>query len=92
MIESEKALERKLCAEVKAAGGWAIKLLPGLIKGLPDRMVLLPGGKVVFVEVKTTGLKPTKMQTLIHERLRALGFKVWVVDSSEKINNFIRLC
>lgn len=89
MIESEKALERKLCAEVKKVGGWAIKLLPGLIKGLPDRMVLLPGGRVVFVEVKTTGLKPTKMQTLIHERLRALGFKVWVVDSSEKINNLI---
>jgi len=90
MLESEKALERKLGAEVKKLGGWSVKMLSGLITGLPDRLVLLPGGRVYFVELKSTGKKPTKIQSAIHEKLRGLGFKVLVVDNSEKINEFIK--
>lgn len=90
LVESEKVLERKLCTEVKSLGGWAVKLLSGLVTGLPDRLILLPGGVVAFVEVKTTGKKVTKLQGLIHARLRCLGFRVEVIDSSEKINNLIR--
>jgi hypothetical protein len=88
--ESEKNLERKLVAEVKTLKGWAIKLLPFQVTGLPDRLCLLPGGKAYFVEMKSEGKKPTLMQTIIHKRLAELGFKVWVLDTTEKINNFIK--
>jgi hypothetical protein len=88
--ESEKKLERKLVAEVKALKGWAIKLLPFQVTGLPDRLCLLPRGKAYFVEMKSEGEKPTTIQRVIHKRLEALGFKVWVLDTTEKINNFIK--
>lgn len=91
MIESEKYLEVLLIKEVKRAGGWAIKLLPGLITGLPDRLVLLPGGKIAFAEIKTTGKKPTKIQKVVHKQIRDLGFYVWVLDSTERINEFIKV-
>ena len=89
MIESEKKLERLLCSEVKKLGGWALKLVPSQVSGLPDRMVLLPQGRMFFVEVKTTGQKTRPIQEVIHRRLRLLGFRVEVVDTTEQINNLI---
>ena len=89
MIESEKVLEKYLVCEVKKLGGWAVKLLSGLVTGLPDRLILLPGGVVAFVEVKTTGKKASAHQLWVHGRLKALGFRVEVLDSIEGINNFI---
>lgn len=46
-------------------------------------MIICQGGYVGFAEIKTTGKKPTKIQTHIHEKLRALGFKVFVIDDLE---------
>lgn len=89
VIESEKVLEKYLVSEVKSLGGWAVKLLSGLVTGLPDRLCLLPGGVVAFVEVKTTGKKATPRQLIVHKKLRELGFRVEVLDSKEGINNFI---
>ncbi len=90
MKESEKKLERLLCSKVKTElKGWALKMLPFQVAGLPDRMVLLPGGKMLFVEVKTTGEKTRPIQDVIHRRLRRLGFRVEVVDTSEQINKMI---
>lgn len=80
---SEKVFERELSKYVDDSGGMTVKLLSQFIKGLPDRMFLLPGGVVVFVEFKSTGKKPTKIQNYIHARIRALGFLVYVVDSVE---------
>lgn len=80
---SEKVFERELSKFVEESGGMAVKLLSQFIKGLPDRMFLLPGGFVVFVEFKSTGKKPTKIQEYIHKRIQALGFQVLVVDSVE---------
>ena len=82
-MESEKVIERKLVAEVKAAGGWAIKLLATQVTGLPDRMVLLPEGRMFFVELKSTGKRPSNIQEFVHEKLRGLGFRVYVIDSKE---------
>ena len=87
--ESEKVLEKYLVAEVKSLGGWAVKLLSGLVTGLPDRLIILPGGVVAFGEVKTTGKKATPRQLIVHKKLRQLGFRVEVLDSKEGINNFI---
>ena len=90
MIEREKALEKKLTNEVKKRGGWAVKLLSSLVSGLPDRLCLLPGGRLFFAEVKGTGLKPTKIQKFVHDKIRGLGFRVEVVDSTEKINQILK--
>lgn len=80
---SEKVFERTLSKYVDDTGGMAVKLLSQLLRGLPDRMFLLKGGQVVFVEFKSTGKKPTKIQEYVHKRIQALGFLVLVVDSVE---------
>ena len=88
MREGEKVLERNLNKEVKALGGWSIKILSNFITGLPDRLVLLKG-RAYFVEVKSEGKKPSPIQRAVHKKLGALGFPVSVIDTTEKMNNFI---
>ena len=83
-VESEKHLERLLKSTVEIMmHGLCLKLLSQHTTGLPDRLCLLPGGKAFFVEVKTTGKKPRKIQEFIHKKLRSLGFRVYVLDSSQ---------
>lgn len=89
IIESEKIIERKLVEAVKKEKGMCIKLLCDNLLGLPDRLVLLPNGKIVFVELKTTNQKPRKIQEFMHNKLRALGFQVEVIDRTQGIINFI---
>lgn len=84
--ESEKTLERRLKAEVEARGGIALKFTSQYHRGIPDRICLFPGGRVAFVELKTTGEKPTPLQCHEMGRLRALGFPVNVVAGSEDLN------
>ena len=86
---SEKYLERKLNEAVKRLGGESIKLEARLRAGLPDRMLLLPNGLIIFVELKTKGKKPTRIQTLTHERFRELGFWVVVIDNYNSLLKFI---
>ena len=88
MRESEKALERNLNKEVKALGGWSLKILSNFITGLPDRLVLY-NGRAYFVEVKSEGKKPSARQRIVHKKLEALGFPVSVIDTTEKLDNFI---
>lgn len=85
--ESEKTLDLSLkrCVEQQLKG-WHIKLSSLHITGLPDRICLLPRGRLFFAEIKTTGQKPRKIQLWVHTKLRNLGFSVWVVDSTEIIN------
>ena len=91
MVESEKITERFLTAEVKKLGGWAIKISAAFIAGLPDRLVLLPGGQMHFVELKSEGKKPSPIQRVVHKKLAALGFDVWVIDTKEKVITFINI-
>lgn len=90
MIESEKLIERKLIRRVKEIGGWCIKLLPTYISGIPDRLCLFPGSRLVFVETKTTGQKIRKIQEAIHSKLRSLGFEVLIIDSTKQIEELIQ--
>ena len=85
MAINEKALERKLNALVKARGGLSIKLLPFNFAGLPDRMLLLPGGLLRFVEVKTTGKQPSAIQRVVHAKFLSLGFPVLIIDKVEDL-------
>lgn len=88
-IDSEKIIERKLVEAVKANGGMCIKLLCDNLLGLPDRLVLMPHSKIAFVELKTTGQKPRRIQVFMHNKLRNLGFRVEVIDTIKGVNNFI---
>lgn len=88
-IDSEKLVERKLVELVKINNGMCIKLLCDQLIGLPDRLCLFPNHKMAFVETKTTGQKPRRIQAYMHKKLRALGFRVEVIDSVEGVINFI---
>lgn len=88
-LDSEKVIERRLVELVKLNGGLCVKLLCDQFTGLPDRLCLLPGKKIIFVELKSTGKKPTRIQLFVHNKLRAMGFRVEVIDTIEKVNNFI---
>lgn len=88
-VDSEKVVEHKLVELVKINGGMCIKLLCDQLIGLPDRMCLFPDHKIVFVELKTTGRKPKRIQAYMHNKLRALGFRVEVIDTVESVINFV---
>lgn len=88
---SEKLIEKTLNSRCRKVGAWSIKLVPRFIKGLPDRLILAPGGRVFFVEVKTTGKKPTPAQLLVHRKLKGLGFNVYILDTLTAINNILEL-
>ena len=77
----ESAIERRLCARVRALGGMAEKFTSPGKRSVPDRLVTLPGGRVIFVELKRPGAKPTALQARDHARRRALGCDVRVIDS-----------
>lgn len=88
-VYSEKYLERELAKAIRQERGLCIKLSSMHIKGLPDRLCLLPNRKIFFAEIKTTNLKPTKIQSMIHRKLRGLGFQVFVIDDKESLNKTI---
>ena len=85
----EKTIEQKFVAAVKAVGGLALKFTSPGFDGVPDRIVLLPGGKMAFVEVKAPGEKPRPLQLARHRLFRRLGFKVFVLDSEKLIPRII---
>ena len=89
MQKRESTVERYLVRVVKGLGGMAIKLNPLGMVGLPDRLILLPGAKIFFAEVKRPGEKPRKIQIAIHNRIRELGFRVEVVDNNEQIKRIL---
>ena len=79
----------QLVRTVKQMGGRAVKFISPGFDGMPDRLVLLPGGKCGFVEVKAPGKKPRALQLVRHEMLKALGFKTYVLDTIEQIEEII---
>lgn len=89
--KSEKWLERQLVMKIAARGGVTLKYSNANRTGYPDRLVLMPGGRAYFVELKSAGKKPTRLQRLRHEELRAMGCEVAVVDSVETLDKFLSL-
>lgn len=86
----ERQIEQKFVKAVKAAGGIAPKLTCPGFDGMPDRMVLMPEGRIGFVEVKAPAEKPRPLQLSRHRLLRRLGFKVYVLDGAEQIEIILR--
>lgn len=85
----EKIIEQHLVKAVKNSGGIAPKLVCPGFDGMPDRLVLLPKGKIGFVEVKASGKEPRPLQVARHGLLRRLGFNVYVLDAPEQIGGIL---
>ena len=85
----EKEIEKKLTQAVKNRGGICPKFVSPGFDGMPDRIVLLPKGRMAFVEVKAPGEKPRPLQLARHWLLRRLGFKVYVLDDKNQIQEII---
>ena len=85
----ESFIEEKLTKAVKQNGGVCWKFTSPGTAGVPDRIILMPKGRIAFVEVKAPGEKPRPLQQSRHRLLRRLGFKVYVLDASEDIEKII---
>ena len=81
----ENEVEKQFVAAVKAAGGQALKFTSQTMNGVPDRLVLLLGGKCAFVELKAPGKQMRILQRKRRQQLEALGFPVFCVDRPEQI-------
>lgn len=88
MIES--SIEHAFKVAVEAKGGICLKLGVTYQNGMPDRLVLMPNGICAFVELKQKGKKPIAIQKWQHERLRKLGYKVFVLDRTSQIDDIIK--
>lgn len=84
----EKQIEQALIRRVKSMGGLCEKFTSPGRRSVPDRIVTLPGGIVIFVELKSPGSKPTRNQQADHDRRKSLGCDVRVIDCLEKVNLF----
>ena len=81
----ESSIEKALVSAVHKHGGWCLKFISPGCDGVPDRILLFPGGRVGFVEVKAPGRKPRPLQLVVMDRLRRFGFPVWVLDTMASI-------
>ena len=84
----EKTIENYFKTKIESNAGLCIKLI-GYV-GIPDRLILLPGGRMFFVEFKQKGKTPRKIQSFIHDKLKSLGFRVYVIDDKDKIEEVCR--
>lgn len=85
----ESKIEKRLKKEIELIGGKALKFVSPGMSGVPDRIVLLPHGRIVFIELKAPGKKPRPIQIKRIKELKDLGFDVRVIDSIDGVKNFI---
>ena len=87
----EKDLEKKLVKAVKEVGGWCVKFVSPGNAGVPDRLVLLPGGRAMFAEIKAPGKKPRPLQEVLIRKLRNFGFLVFIIDEESQISKLVEV-
>lgn len=85
----ESVVEKKFVTEVKKRGGLAVKFVSPGWGGVPDRLVLFPGGRMAFVELKAPGEIMRPLQQYRARQLTALGFRVYTVDCKERIGGIL---
>lgn len=88
MLESD--VERYFREKIKGAGGMAVKFVSPGLSGVPDRIVLLPGGKIYFVELKKPGGRVRPLQKKVINKLRRLGQEVHIIKSFSEVDFFLR--
>lgn len=86
----EQNIEKYLTDEMKKAGGKSYKWVSPGNNGVPDRIIIFPSGKIIFVELKAPGKVPTAYQKLVHRELKRLNCEVHVIDSKKQIDELIR--
>lgn len=86
---TEKIIEQKLVRAVKKRGGMALKFVSPGLDGVPDRIVLLPMGRIAFVELKAPGEKMRPLQVRRKRQLEGLGFLVYCVDGVDQIGGVL---
>ena len=87
----ERFIEQKLVARVRREGGLCPKFVSPGSDGWPDRIVLMPGGKIAFVELKAPQGRLRPIQVQRHAQLRDLGFLVFTVNDPEQIPEVLEL-
>ena len=86
----ESSIEKKLKTEVEKHGGKAYKFVSPGMSGVPDRIVLFPGGRLFFVELKAPSKNLEPLQVKRKKELEQLGFKVFKIDSFAGVNDFLK--
>lgn len=86
---TEKQIEKYLWDRAKELGGIALKWISPGFTGVPDRIVILPHGRIAFAELKAPGKTPPKRQKSVIKLLIKLGCKVEVIDSKLKVDSFL---
>jgi hypothetical protein len=84
----ERDIEKALVVKVKSLGGTCEKFTSPNKRGVPDRIVTLPGGRIIFVECKRPGALATPLQLRDHATRRALGCDVRVISTMEQVDAF----
>lgn len=85
----EKTVENKLRHQVVQNGGLCLKFISPSLDGVPDRIILLPNGKLAFAELKAPGKKLRPLQKTRKRQLESLGFRVYVIDNTEIIGGVL---
>lgn len=85
----EREIERYLVMRIAQVGGKALKFVSPSYSGMPDRLLLLPDGKVAFVEVKAPRQTPRRLQEHRIAMLRQMGQQVFVVDTKRAVDDLV---
>lgn len=86
----ESSIERYLVSRVKKKGGVCLKIQANFFNGIPDRLCLMPKGRMFFVELKAPDGAPSKLQIKRIQELKKLGYEAYVVDNKERINELTK--
>ena len=86
----EKQVERKLVDGVRKLGGVAVKFVSPASNGWPDRLLLLPGGRMWFIELKSDTGRLSVLQAARIRVLQQLGFDARVLKGAEQVKQFLQ--
>ena len=86
----ERDVEKSLVRAVKKMGGICPKFVSPGLDGVPDRIILMPGARIAFAELKAPGKKMRPLQVKRKRQLESLGFRVYCIDSKEQIGGVLR--
>jgi hypothetical protein len=85
----EKQVERYLHDKITQLGGTTYKWASPSHRGVPDRLCVLPGGRIYMVEVKTEAGRPSRLQLSVHKKLRTLGCDARILYGTKGVDEFI---
>ena len=86
---NEKSVEQALIKAVQERGGLALKFVSPGLSGVPDRIVLMPGRRCAFMELKAPGMHLRPLQAKRKRTLEALGFPVFLIDHPDQIGGVL---